>query len=105
MDRAAPPTIITPRKDTVISFSVLGQIFWAGQKWRQIRKCSCLIDGRRRDARGNGKELVTQSISIEYKVNVAHGMEDAHTTRQKEQNVKGKKLEPQNPRCLLFLCG
>lgn len=55
------PTIITPRKDTVTSFSVLGQIFWAGRKWRQIRKCSCLIDKRRRDVRGNRKELVTQS--------------------------------------------
>lgn len=53
----------------------------------------------------DGKELVTQSIAIKYKVNVAHDMKDAHTTRQKGQNVKGKRLEPQNPGCLLFWCG
>lgn len=82
-----------------------GKYFGQDKKWRQIRKCSCLIDGRRRDARGNGKELVTRSITMEYKVNVAHDMEDAHTTRQKEQNVKGKRLDPQNPRCLLLWCG
>lgn len=53
----------------------------------------------------DGKELVTQSITIEYKVNVAHDMKDAHTTRQKGQNVKGKRLETAEPWVSTVLVG
>lgn len=83
------------------------------QNYSQETHCNCVIPskcigtnvlGRTKDrlesahawlteggGRGNGKELVKQSL----KVNIDHDMEDAHTTVQKEQNVKGKRPEPQ----------